>query len=170
MWSLIAFSIGGLLLAGFALWLLLVISMRTKFAPFLNAIRRINRVLWNPRAMKVAGRPGAYASVIRHVGRVTGTPFETPVGVIRSEDGFIIALPYGRSPDWLKNVRASGSGVIINEGSSFRVDDPELVSAAPVSRYFSTKDRLVHRLYGVDQFLVLRRVGSDLAEPVTDHF
>ena len=167
MWSWIALGVGGLLLSVVTLWVLLLVSLRTKFSPVLTAIRRLNRVVWNPRAMKAAGRPGAYASVIRHTGRITGTQYETPVGAVRTEDGFVIALPYGTSSDWLKNLLAARSAVIVDEGETFRVDAPELVSVTSANRHFSPKEQRIHRLYGVDLCLSVRRFGLDV--PVGNH-
>jgi deazaflavin-dependent oxidoreductase (nitroreductase family) len=47
--------------------------------------------------------------VIRHTGRSTREPYETPVGAVATEDGFVIALVDGRGTDWLENLLASGS-------------------------------------------------------------
>ncbi len=102
-------------------------GMRSKSPPVLNAVRRFNRSVSNPRQMATAGSPGAYASVIRHVGRTSGREYETPIGAIATEDGFVVALPYGANADWLKNLLASGSASIVNEGSTYRVDQPEVV-------------------------------------------
>lgn len=146
-------------LAGF--FVLFLVSMRMKFRPAQDAVRRINRVTLNPRSMKTAGRPGAYAAVIRHVGRTSGTPYETPVGAVETEDGFIIALPYGTSPDWLKNVLAEGAAIIVNEGSTSRVDHPELVSAAVGNSHYPANDQRTHRLFGIDEFLLLRQAESE---------
>ncbi len=162
MWRWIALGVGGLLLPVVTLWVLLLVSLRTKFSPVLTAIRRLNRVVWNPRAMKAAGRPGAYASVIRHIGRITGAQYETPVGAVRTEDGFVIALPYGTSPDWLKNVLAARSAVIVDEGDTFRVEAPELVPVASANRHFSPREQRIHRLYGVDLCLSVRRFALDV--------
>lgn len=167
MWNWLGLTVAGLLVAGVGLWVALVVSMRTQFAPGLNAIRRMNRRFTNPRVMRTAGKPGAAASVIRHVGRSTGAAYETPIGVLETKDGFVIALPYGTSPDWLRNVRAAGSAVIDTEGRTYPVTDPQIVRAEAVHKYFSGKDRLTHRIYGVDQFLVLLRAGVDV--PVGDH-
>lgn len=158
MWKWVGLGVGGLLLAGAALWLLLLVSIRFKFSPVLTAIRRMNRVLMNPRAMRTAGQPGAYASVIQHVGRISGTRYETPVGAVDSGDGVLIALPYGTSPDWLKNVIAAESGVVVTEGNTFSVEAPQLVGAAQANGHFSSKEQRVHRLYGIDQILYLRKV------------
>lgn len=96
----------GLVLVLVAIGIVFMVGMRTKSPPVLHAVRRFNRAFTNPRAMKKAGTPGAYASVIRHVGRTTGRPYETPVEAFATDDGFLIALPYGSDADWLKNVLA----------------------------------------------------------------
>lgn len=148
-------------MVGVSLWVLMVWSLRTKHQPSLTAIRRLNRALWNRRAMKTAGRPGAYASVIQHTGRHTGTAYKTPVVTADTDGGFLIALPYGTRVDWLKNVLITGSAVVVNEGRSFQVDDPQVISAAECVEHFSRRERLIHGLYGVDQFLILRRATVD---------
>ena len=138
----------------------LMVGMRTKCTPMLTAVRRVNRVVWNPRAMKSAGTPGAYASVIRHVGRTTGRSYETPVTAVATDDGFVIASPYGSQSDWLKNVLAGGSATIVDEGGTYRVDRPEMVPTASVASYFSPQDQRAQRLFGVDECLRLRRVAE----------
>jgi len=123
---LIQLLVGPLFLLGVFVGVVLG-GMRSKSPPVLNAVRRFNRDLGNPRQMATAGAPGAYASVIRHVGRTSGREYETPIGAIATEDGFVSALPYGASADWLKNLLASGSAISVNEGRTYRVDQPEVV-------------------------------------------
>ena len=156
--------VGGLFVAVMTIWVAFTVAMRTKFPPVQDAIRRMNRAVVNPRAMETAGQPGAYASVIRQLGRTTGTRYETPVQALATDDGFVIPLPYGEGADWLQNVLAEGSAVLVNEGNTYRVDDPEIVPDAVAEPYVPLKDRRSHRLYGVDQFLRVRRVephGTD---------
>jgi deazaflavin-dependent oxidoreductase (nitroreductase family) len=107
--------------------------------------------------MKAAGSPDADASIVRHVGRRSGTPYETPVGAGATEDGFVIGLPYAIKPDWVKNVLAAGSAVIVHEGHQDEVGDLEVVEAGAAGRYFSPGERRVQRMYGVRDFLLLRR-------------
>lgn len=132
-------------------------GMRSKSPPVLNAIRRFNRSVSNPRQMATAGSPGAYASVIRHVGRTSGREYETPIGATATDDGFVVALPYGASADWLKNLLASGSAMIVNEGSTYRVDQPEVVTMAEAIDDFPPKERRMLRVFGVDKSLRVRR-------------
>lgn len=163
MWGWTGAAVAGVLVMGIGLWVALVVSMRTQYRPALDAIRRMNRRFANPRVMRTAGRPGASASVIHHVGRSTGRPYATPIAVLDTDDGFVVALPYGTRPDWLKNVRAAGTAVIDREGRTYSVTDPQVVRAADVDRYLRSKDRRNNRIFGIDQFLVLRRVDSDIS-------
>ena len=59
------------------------------------------------------------------------------MGAVAIDDGFVIALPYGPNTDWLKNVLASGSATIVDEGNTYDVDRPEVVPMAEADRYFS---------------------------------
>ena len=169
MWRAIATIVVGMVLVLGAIGIVFMVGMRTKSPPVLKAVRRFNRAFTNPRAMKKAGAPGAYASVIRHVGRTTGRPYETPVGAFATDDGFVIALPYGSDADWLKNVLASGSATIVDEGNTCRVDQPELFPTAVVAPHLPPKEQRTLRLFGVDQCLRVRRVEPDEAsEQVAD--
>lgn len=171
MWRRVAGICGGLFLALIALGIVFLVSMRTKFPPVLTAVRRMNRAVWNPQTMKTAGQPGATASVVRHVGRTSGTPYETPIGPYTTDDGFVVTLPYGSSPDWLKNVLAAGSAVIVHEGNTYRVDRPELVPSTVAFVHVPRSEQRSLRLFGVDEFLRVRRVDPQepqgpTAEPV----
>jgi deazaflavin-dependent oxidoreductase (nitroreductase family) len=104
--------------------------------------------------------------VIRHVGRTTGRTYETPVGAVATADGFVIALPYGANTDWLKNVLASGSATIVDEGSTYDVDRPQVVPMAAAGHHFSPRDQRAHRMFGVDDCLRVRRVGQE--QPLRD--
>ena len=156
----IAKLISAMALALMALVVVFMVGMRAKSPPVLNTVRRVNRSVSNPRAMKTAGTPGAYASVIRHVGRTTGQEYETPVGAIATDDGFVIALPYGTQADWLKNVIASGSATIVDEGETYQVDQPEVVLTSEAIQHFPPKEQRAHRLFAVDQTLQVRRVDT----------
>jgi len=105
----IAKLIGGLLLALVVIGIIFVAGMRTKSPLVLNAVRRTGRAT-KRFVLKSSGTPGGIASVIRHVGRTSGRPYETPVQAVATDDGFVIALPYGPNTDWLKNVLVSVGG------------------------------------------------------------
>ncbi|MFP3914403.1 MAG: nitroreductase family deazaflavin-dependent oxidoreductase [Actinomycetota bacterium] len=156
MWRWIAMGAGGLVAVALGLWVFLLVAMRTGNDRALGVIRRFNRRFMNRRAMKTAGTPGAYASIIRHVGRKSGKPYETPVGVVEAEDGFLITLPYGRNADWLKNVEAAGSAALVHEGRTIPVSSPRVIPARELGRSASRWERFVEGLYRVDLYLHLR--------------
>ena len=83
-----------------------------------------------PLALRSAGREGSSTAVVRHVGRRSGRTYETPVIAVRHDDSFLIALPYGKRTDWLKNVLDRGSATIVANGHTYEVDRPEVIPMA----------------------------------------
>jgi hypothetical protein len=165
-------TVAGALVLGLAGCLLfLVVAMRTKSPPLLGAVRRFNRAFTNKLQRRSAGRPGAYASIIRHQGRASGRTYETPVVPFAIDDGFLIALPYGPTTDWLRNVLAAGSAALIIDGRKYAVDQPEIIPTEVVKDLFPPQEQRTHRWFGVKQCVRLRRVdaGDDAAGPATDN-
>jgi len=79
-----------------------------------------------------------------------------PVQALPADDGFVIPLPYGDTADWMKNVLAAGTAIIVNEGADYSVDRPEVVPAEQALAYVPRKYQWSLRLYGVDTFLLVR--------------
>ena len=69
---------GGAVVALLVIGIVFVAGMRAKSPPVINTVRKVSRAT-RPLALRSAGSPGAYASVVRHVGRSTGRTYETPV-------------------------------------------------------------------------------------------
>jgi GNAT superfamily N-acetyltransferase len=160
---------GALLLGLVAIAVVFLLGMRAKSPLVLNPLIRLQRAILNPRQMRSAGTPGAYASVIRHRGRVSGRSFETPVGVVADDDGFLIALVYGSRTQWLQNVLASGSATIVHEGRTYAVDQPEVIPMQTVAARFASGDQQGFRVLRVDQALRVRKVEPEEAgAQVTD--
>jgi deazaflavin-dependent oxidoreductase (nitroreductase family) len=154
-WALTA--LGALLVAVALSLLVLLLGMRANSRVVLSLVRSLNRRFVNPRQMRTAGKPGAYAGVIRHVGRRTGNVYETPVGPYATDGGFVIALPYGARTEWVKNVVAARSATLVTEGATYRVDNPEIVPLAEVVDAVPERERRSLRLFRVDQALRVRR-------------
>ena len=67
-------------------------------------VKQFNRI-----ALSLAGhRFFPLWAVLRHRGRKSGKEYAVPLAVIPTETTFIIALPWGRETDWVRNVRATG--------------------------------------------------------------
>jgi deazaflavin-dependent oxidoreductase (nitroreductase family) len=163
---------GALLLGVLTIAIVFVLGMRAKTPWVLNAVRRFARAVGNPYQMRSAGTRGATASVIRHSGRTSGRAYETPVAAVATEDGFVIATVYGSHTDWLKNVLASGSATIVNEGHAYEVDHPEVIPIEAAAASFPAEHLRTFRRYRVDRCLRVRRVepssegaGDQLTDP-----
>lgn len=135
-------------------------GMRTKVGPILDLQRRINRRVVNPRQMRTAGTPGAYAGVVHHRGRRSGAPYATPVVPFPTDDGFAIVLPYGTRPDWVRNVLAAGAATLVHEGHTYEVAAPEVVAVNAAPCDFPDAERRGMRRFGNTQCLVVHLVAS----------
>ncbi len=154
---------GAVILGVLAIAMVYVLGMRTKSPLVLGPLIRLQRAIINPKQMGSAGTPGAYASVIRHRGRVSGRSFETPVGVVATDDGFVIALVYGSRTQWLQNVLAAGSATIVHDGQTCEVDRPEVIPMQAVATRFTAGDQQGFRVLRVDQALRVRRLEQGVA-------
>jgi deazaflavin-dependent oxidoreductase (nitroreductase family) len=120
-----------------------------------NALRRFTRIM-RPLALKSAGKEGSGTSVVRHTGRQSGRVYETPVVTARNGDFFLIALPYGERTDWLRNVLAKGSAVIVAGGHAFEIEQPEVVPMSEVTAYFRPGEQRMQRQFRVASALQVR--------------
>ena len=147
-------ALGGLATLG----AVFVAGMRWKWAPVTTTVRRMNKRFMNPRQLRTAGGPGAYAGIVRHVGRTSSRPYETPIGIEETPDGFAVALVYGTGADWLKNVLAAGAAEFVHEGVVHRVGRPRVVGGAEAIEFFGDADRRTFAAMNVDEFLLVDRV------------
>lgn len=157
--QLVALIVTALVLLA-SLAVLFVVGWRARSGLVLRPIIAFSKRVMNPRQMRTAGTPGAYASIIRHRGRTSGTAYETPVGVIADGDAYLVALPYGTGTQWLRNVLAAGSAELVHEGATVRVDHPELIPMATVADHFSPSDQGLFRVLHVDQCLRLQAAAA----------
>lgn len=151
--------VAALLVAAASYASFVLVAMRTKDPGLLRVVRRVNKATFNRLQVKTAGTPGAYAALIRHRGRRSDTPYETPVGAVATEDGFVITLPYGTESDWLRNVLAAGEATLVHDGEAYEVDTPELVDTSEVIDHIPEKERRVLAIFKVERCLRLRRVS-----------
>jgi deazaflavin-dependent oxidoreductase (nitroreductase family) len=149
--------VGTLIGAAVVLLGLLVAGLRWQLGPVVDAVRRVNRSVTNPRVMRTAGSAQTQTSVIAHVGRKSGRVYETPVDVISTTTGLLIALPYGTRVDWLRNVVAAGSATVLTHGDRVDVERPTIVATADVAALIPRRTLRTLRLLGVNQCLHLEK-------------
>jgi hypothetical protein len=68
----------------------------------------------------------------------------------------LIALPYGKRTDWLKNLLDKGGATIVTNGRTYEVDRPEVIPMAGATVYFRPREQRMHRQFHVDAALQVR--------------
>jgi hypothetical protein len=140
---------------------LFFLGMRAHSRIVRGLLIRFTRDVMNPIQMKSAGKPGAYAGIVRNRGRSSGRIYETPIVAVEvpGEREFLIALPYGTQANWVRNVLAAGSAELVHDGRVHAVDRPEIVAMSAVEGAFSPADQRAHRMTRVNECLRLRDAG-----------
>ena len=76
--------------------------------PFPNRIRYWNKVGVNRLMRRIARLPFGPFCLVEHVGRRSGTTYQTPIVAVLHGNSFIVALTYGTHADWYRNILAAG--------------------------------------------------------------
>lgn len=115
-------------------------------------VARLNRQVLNRHELERGRWP-----VLRHVGRVSGQEYRTPVGAVRLPDGYAIVLVYGRRTEWLRNVLAAGECVLEIDGQEVALTHPRirpLTELGALGAVDAPRGR-TERLLGITECLVL---------------
>ena len=122
--------------------------------PIPRVVRQWNKTGVNRVTKHIAPWTPGFGVVI-HRGRRFGRPYQTPVNVFATEDGYLFALTYGRDTDWVKNVLAAGGCELRTRGRAVRLTSPRLYhdeSRAGIRPL----ERQILRIIGVTDFLSLK--------------
>ncbi len=85
---------------------------------------------FNKLSVRLAGRRFVpFWVVLRHQGRKSGKEYSVPLAVIPSDKTFVIALPWGRGTDWVRNVQAAGRCTVRWKGADYECSEPTFVDA-----------------------------------------
>jgi deazaflavin-dependent oxidoreductase (nitroreductase family) len=121
-------------------------------------LARFNRRVTNRVAGLFAGRAPGFSMLI-HTGRRSGKTYRTPILTFRDgPDSYRIALTYGDSADWVRNVLAAGGCDLLTRGRLIHLTDPRVVND-PGSSWAPPPVRLALRLVGAPLSLRLRRAS-----------
>lgn len=110
----------------------------------------------NHATLRLARTGRGPISIVRHVGRRSGAPYETPIIVARAASGYVAELTYGPQVDWYRNVVAAGGCDLIVRGRVHRIVAIETIGAAEGRRAFGLPARLVLTLLRRRDFRLLR--------------
>jgi deazaflavin-dependent oxidoreductase (nitroreductase family) len=109
----------------------------------------------NPFTRRLAyTRFGPFA-IIRHIGRRSGKPYETPIIARHLADGFVIELTYGDRVDWYKNVQAARGCTVVWHGQPYPINHFEPLAPAAGRAAFSTAQQFILRLLKRHDFVKL---------------
>ncbi|MDN5916053.1 MAG: hypothetical protein L0I76_13260 [Pseudonocardia sp.] len=98
-------------------------------------------------------------ALVRHVGRRSGTTYETPLILARVPEGFVAELTYGTGVNWYRNIVAAGQCVIISGGKEYRIDRIETCDPDTGLRAYGFPAALVLRLLRREEFRLLHSAG-----------
>jgi deazaflavin-dependent oxidoreductase (nitroreductase family) len=106
----------------------------------------------NPLTRKLARSSFGPFSIVRHIGRRSGKPYETPIIVAPIRGDFVIELTYGPDVDWHKNVVAAGGCRLVWHGKEYVISRIEPLDTASGLAAFPASQQLLLRLSGRKHF------------------
>ena len=121
--------------------------------PIPKAVAVFNKHVTNRLTLLFAGWVPPFAAV-NHVGRASGRVYRTPVLVFHTATAYVFVLTYGRKVDWVRNLLASGNGVLDYSGESFDIHSFSVAAYEDVRHRFPWLVRRVLQLISVTDCLI----------------
>src|ERR1700712_5003261 len=94
-------------------------------------------------------------ALVRHVGRKTGKPYETPLMLATLGPDFVAELTYGPQVAWYRNVVAAGRCTVVVKGVEYDIDRIGPCEEAVGLRAFGVPAAWVLRLLRRHEFRLL---------------
>ena len=121
----------------------------------LDRIRVTNKHVTNKVMIHIAGKRFGHFAILGHTGRRSGTLYRIPIIAEPFQNGFVIALTYGKNVDWYKNVAAKGSCSLRWKNQDFRFVHPEFIDREIGLTAFPAIFRSGLKMMGIQDFLKL---------------
>ncbi|HYZ66874.1 MAG TPA: nitroreductase family deazaflavin-dependent oxidoreductase [Mycobacterium sp.] len=122
-------------------------------------VARANKIGLNQLTKFIAPWAPGWAVVI-HRGRKSGRTFRTPLWAFRRQGGFVIALTYGPSADWVRNVMAAGGCEVESRRRRYRLGNPRLYRDENASDMPAFIRFMLRRVIKAPEFLSLDIVSE----------
>ena len=103
-------------------------------------------------------------SLIRHVGRKTGTVYETPLMLAETKGGLVGELTYGPDVAWYRNIVAAGRAEILHNGTWHRIDRIEDFPTDAGYRAFGAPRNVILKLLRRREFVYLHEIDTSESE------
>ena len=121
--------------------------------PVPRVVTKLNKTVLNKGLRHLAGH--GWFVELEHVGRRTGRPFHVPLMAFDRGDVVTVALTYGRSVDWLANLRAAGGGRMHLRREVVALGPPRDLSAAEGLARMPQPPRMLLPLLGCEDWVEL---------------
>ncbi len=117
-------------------------------------IGEVNKRVFNPREIRNGERP-----VLTHVGRSSGTVYQTPLDAHPVEGGYIFIVMYGSESDWVKNILAAGTATLTVAGDEIDVTSPRLISKDEAFQVLAETTKAPPEILKVTEYLRMDAVA-----------
>jgi deazaflavin-dependent oxidoreductase (nitroreductase family) len=125
----------------------------------LDRIRVINKQVTNKLMIHISGKRLGHFAILGHVGRKSGTLYRIPIIAEPFQNGFVIALTYGKKVDWYANVAARGSCSLRWKNREYQLVHPEFIDREAGLTAFPAVFRSGLKAMGIKDFLKLEIQG-----------
>jgi len=115
----------------------------------------IDKRVFNPRAIA-----GGKWPVLTHVGRTSGTTYQTSLHAHAVDGGYVFVLVYGSGSDWVQNVLAAGRARLRVEGRELDLTAPRLVGEDDAFQDLSDEVSRPPKLLRITEFLRMDLVSG----------
>jgi deazaflavin-dependent oxidoreductase (nitroreductase family) len=123
---------------------------------FPSGIRYFNKYVLNRLTGKIARSSWGPFSIVYHVGRRSGKPYETTIIAIPTAASFIVALTYGPDVDWFRNVTAAGRCKILWHSRVYPIEKIEALEVETALPYFPAFERTILQWVGIQDFVGMK--------------
>ena len=93
----------------------------------LDRIRVINKHVTNKILIHISGKNFGHFAILSHRGRISGKLYRIPIIAEPIENGFVIALTYGKKVDWYENVMTEGGCSLYWKNKEYKLIHPEFI-------------------------------------------
>ena len=121
----------------------------------LDRIRVINKYFTNKILIHIAGKGFGHFAILSHEGRKSGKLYRIPIMTEPVDNGFVIALTYGKEVDWYKNVKAKGGCSLFWKQKEYSLVNPELIDKEVGVMAFPAVIRAALQKMDIEYFLRL---------------
>jgi deazaflavin-dependent oxidoreductase (nitroreductase family) len=132
-----------------------------------RAALAVIRPILNPLMLALTRSKVLRFAVVQHRGRRSGRVYATPVAARPTADGFVVPLTFGEQADWFRNVQAAGGCVIAWNRAEYPLVEPKIIDRATAYASFTSLERVMLALMGMENFVRLRHAPVAAKDPQT---